>query len=302
MSSSLLELQHPTQADAPRIAELLAAFEEQMLGESEWNLEELESEWRDLQLDRDVWMVLDGDELVGYVALNQRNDVWEFDGYVSPHRFGTGVGCAIVEHAEAEARRRGSAVTRTAVLGGDEPAHRLLESRGFAEARRFYRMVIELAGPAPAPAWPDGLEVVPLDFEADHEAVHAAIDASFAEHWNIRRHPHETWLERQRERGLEDPWGWIVVRDGDEIAAVTAFERERFGMGWISDVGVLPAWRRRGLGEAMLHEAFGRFWEAGQRTVGLGVDAQNETGATRLYERVGMHVSWSATFFEKELA
>jgi len=35
--------------------------------------------------------------------------------------------------------------------------------------------------------------------------------------------------------------------------------------------------------------------------VGLGVDAQNETGATRLYERAGMTVHWSATAFEKAL-
>jgi ribosomal protein S18 acetylase RimI-like enzyme len=188
------------------------------------------------------------------------------------------------------------------VLGVDEPAHRLLESCGFHEVRRFYRMVIELQEPPPEPVWPDGLRLAAVDFEADHRALHAALDEAFAGHWNVRRRSHETWLEVQRERGLADPWGWIVVRDGDEIAAVTALQRERFGMGWIGTVGVLPAWRRRGLGEAMIREAFGRFWAAGQRTVGLGVDAQNETGATRLYERAGMHVSWSATFFEKVLA
>jgi hypothetical protein len=35
--------------------------------------------------------------------------------------------------------------------------------------------------------------------------------------------------------------------------------------------------------------------------IGLGVDAENPTGATRLYERAGMHVAWSAALYEKRL-
>ena len=34
----------------------------------------------------------------------------------------------------------------------------------------------------------------------------------------------------------------------------------------------------------------------------LGVDSENPTGATRLYERVGMHVESEHVTFEKELA
>jgi hypothetical protein len=34
---------------------------------------------------------------------------------------------------------------------------------------------------------------------------------------------------------------------------------------------------------------------------GLGVDSQNLTGATRLYERAGMHVALQHDTYEKEL-
>ena len=34
----------------------------------------------------------------------------------------------------------------------------------------------------------------------------------------------------------------------------------------------------------------------------LGVDSENPTGATRLYERVGMHVESEEVTYEKELA
>jgi hypothetical protein len=35
--------------------------------------------------------------------------------------------------------------------------------------------------------------------------------------------------------------------------------------------------------------------------VGLGVDAQNPSGATRLYERAGMYITYEAVAFKKEL-
>ena len=43
------------------------------------------------------------------------------------------------------------------------------------------------------------------------------------------------------------------------------------------------------------------FFERGMARVTLGVDAENPTGATHLYERVGMHVEQENVVFEKEL-
>jgi hypothetical protein len=52
---------------------------------------------------------------------------------------------------------------------------------------------------------------------------------------------------------------------------------------------------------ALLRHAFGAFYRRGQPKVGLGVDADSLTGATRLYERAGMRVSERIARFEKEL-
>jgi ribosomal protein S18 acetylase RimI-like enzyme len=78
-----------------------------------------------------------------------------------------------------------------------------------------------------------------------------------------------------------------VATEGDQIAGamLASMTRER---GWIGDLAVRDAWRRRGIGEALLRRAFGMFAERGVSTVGLSVDRDNATGATRLYERVGM--------------
>jgi ribosomal protein S18 acetylase RimI-like enzyme len=71
--------------------------------------------------------------------------------------------------------------------------------------------------------------------------------------------------------------------------------------GWVGALGVLPEWRRRGLGLALLRESFRRIHATGETVVALGVDSQNPTGATRLYERAGMRALWRADVWEKEL-
>lgn len=301
MSSFQLELMHPGPDEAPGVLEALVAFDEHFLGETEWNLEELLQDWKDADDGQNVWVAREDGRAVGYLEVSDRGGIWSFDGYVHPKAFGHGVGSALAELGEQEVRRRGARRVRTGVLGQDEAAHELMASRGYEVVRRFYRMRIDLAQ-QPAPVeWPEGLALVPFDLEGDTEAVHAAVTEAFEDHWSPNRLSHDAWLAEQRERGRNDAWNWIVVRDGEQIAAVTILDRERYNAGWIPTVATCRPWRRRGLGEAMLREAFRRYWEIGRRDVALAVDAESDTGATRLYERVGMRVTWSATFFEKEL-
>jgi ribosomal protein S18 acetylase RimI-like enzyme len=66
-------------------------------------------------------------------------------------------------------------------------------------------------------------------------------------------------------------------------------------------LGVRRPWRKRGLGLALLNHAFGEFYLRGKRKAGLGVDAENLTGALKLYEKAGMHVHKQFDMFEKEL-
>jgi len=72
-------------------------------------------------------------------------------------------------------------------------------------------------------------------------------------------------------------------------------------MGWVGTLGVRRPYRRQGLGLALLRHSFAEFYRRGRRRVGLGVDSQNLTGATRLYQKAGMHVSRVQLIFEKEL-
>jgi hypothetical protein len=55
------------------------------------------------------------------------------------------------------------------------------------------------------------------------------------------------------------------------------------------------------VGLALLHHSFGEFYRRGRPTIALGVDAQSLTGATRLYERAGMHAQRRYAMHRKEL-
>ncbi len=73
------------------------------------------------------------------------------------------------------------------------------------------------------------------------------------------------------------------------------------GKGWVSPLSVRSPWRRRGIGLALLHQTFSEFYRRGTPKVALYVDSQNLSGATRLYERAGMHVVQLHHQYEKEL-
>ena len=167
--------------------------------------------------------------------------------------------------------------------------------------RVFREMRIELEAPPPAPEWPDGLRVVAFDPERDALEFHAAHQEAFADHWDYTPRDFESWSKGHLGSERFDPTLWCVVRAGDEIAAGTICTGDTYGGGFVHGSsraarGASRAWARRSS-----RDAFGRFWERGEHSVGLGVDAASDTGAFRLYERAGMAPALGWVMYEKEL-
>jgi len=165
----------------------------------------------------------------------------------------------------------------------------------------FRELRIELEAPPPAPECPDGLRVVPFDPELDALEFHAAHQEAFTDHWDYAPRSLESWSKVHLESERFDPALWCVVRAGHEIAAGTICTGDTYGGGWVHALFTRRPWRRQGLGAALLGDSFGRFWERGERSVGLGVDAASDTGAFRLYERAGMTPVLGWVVYEKEL-
>ena len=182
----------------------------------------------------------------------------------------------------------------------DKVGRSIHEAEGYHSVRFHWRMEINLQEPPPAPVWPEGLELRPFIKDQDAHAVWEADQEAFRDHWGSHFTSFEDWKHRKFSRRDFDPGLWMVAWDGDQIAGFSQ-NRYRMGIGWIGTLGVRRPWRKRGLGLALLLRSFGEFYQRGMKTIGLGVDASNPTGATRLYQKAGMRVASEFVTYEKEL-
>jgi GNAT superfamily N-acetyltransferase len=287
-------------ADASAISELMIAADNAVQGWSDSTVAELVDWWRLTDLSANSWVVEDG-SLAAYAVVIPHGASADTDGFVHPEKTGLGLGSWLLRQGEERVGELGFATVLTWCLAPDTAARVLFERSGYREVRRFYRMLVEHEVEPTPPDWPEGFRVSTFEL-GDAREFHAALDEAFAEEWNFVPEPFDTWAERRINVPEFDPTLWFVVREGDEIAGVLRGDPERGGAGWVGALGVRPRWRKRGLGLALLRHAFAEFYRRGQHRVGLGVDAQNPTGATRLYERAGMHTTYEAVAFEKELA
>jgi GNAT superfamily N-acetyltransferase len=259
-------------------------------------------------------------QLAGYYDVFDRGEphvtifVW---GKIHPAHKDSGIGEYLLAWAEQRARQMmalAPAEARVTMLSFslamDTATQSLLERAGLEMIRQSFRMVIDLDGEPAAPVWPDGITVRTADWQQDLPAVVAVVREAFADHWGHVDSPFEEELERWRHWNGSDPEFdqtlWWLALDGEEIAGASlgkARMTDDPAMGWVNTLAVRRPWRRLGLGLALLQQSFGEFYRRGQQRVGLGVDAQNLTGALRLYERAGMRSdpNWQHCTYEKEL-
>lgn len=268
--------------DAERVA---ALFREAFGDERTVDAEEIRSWLRNEELEPDWLRVLEVDgAVVGY------GDIWLQDDEVALDVAAPGHWSPFFEWAEATGRERGLPRVRVVLPAGHEVAA-FAEGRGYRPWRSSFTMQIELDRRPAAGDLPAGLTMRTYD-EGDAEALRAQLNAAFAEdpfwHDISSSNFREFYL---RARGF-DPTLWLLAWDGSELAGSVLAYPERGGattLGWVGTLGVRREWRRRGLGGELLQRAFAALYDRGRSTIGLGVDADNPTGALGLYERVGMH-------------
>ena len=304
MSSSLpdgFDVRPATDADAAAVAELGRASEHVVLGAAVLDEGDIRDRWRLADLRENVWLIHGEGRLAATATLWEYGEAAIVWGDVHPDLVGRGLGTAVLELAEMRARELGVPVIRNDVFARDEPAAALLAGRGYRPVRRYYEMRIKLGDDVPPEAeWPEGLSVAPFR-DGDGPRFHQALGESFQDEWGFAPLEYEEWRHARLDADDFDSGVWSVVRDGDEIAAVARCDVFRYGGGWVAAIGVRKPWRRRGVALALLHHTFRIFHARGERSVGLGVDSENPTGATRLYERAGMHVESESVMFEKKL-
>ena len=248
-------------------------------------------------LARDSWLREEGGRVVAAGGGELHAGTYFARGCVHPTAKRRRLGSALLEISEERAREHGVTTIHQIALGPDEEARSLLQRRDYEEVRRHYELTIELDEPPLQPELPAGLSIESFR-DGDAPEWHAATMEAFEALWGFEPLSFEEWW---RLRADDDRSLWFLVRDGGEIAAFARCEAGRRGGGFVGDLGVREPWRQRGLARALLLHAFGELRERGAERVGLVVDSANASGATRLYESVGMRPEADHATFAKAL-
>ena len=269
---------------------------------------------------RDVTIAEVDGRIVGHV---RREWVDTHDG-VREHRTGgavdpdwrrRGIGGALLRESER----------RSAVLAASQPTDRplmfgcftddrnvgaraLAEREGYVPARWFFDMERRgLDGELPEiPVMPDGIEVRPVD-ETQYRAIWRADIEAFRDHWGGGDESEQAF-QRYRDSPDFDTSLWVIAWKGDEVVAgvvntIYRAENEALGFkrGWLDSVFTRRAWRKRGIASALIARSLRVLAERGVEVAALGVDADNPSGALRLYESFGFAVTERGNAWRKPL-
>jgi mycothiol synthase len=304
------QMRCPTMDDLNAVHNVITTSDLAYHGSADITLEELRTEWLapTFNLQQDAWLIVGpAGQVVGFAAVGQREHARIYsEALALPEYSHQGLQECLLAQVEQWAQEQVPLARSDArvalscyIAQKDEQGGLSLQRHGFKEIRRSWNMEIEMNEAPAEPEWPAGITARTFR-PGDERVVFDTDEEAFKDHWGHMPGNFEHWKHWTIERETFDPTLWFLAYEGDQIAGVSLCVY-RDELGWVDTLAVLRPWRRAGLGKALLQHSFGEFYRRGTRTVGLGVDAQNLTGATRLYERVGMHVARVYISYEKEL-
>ena len=284
--------------DAESVARLMSEIESSVGCRGATSVAEVRDWWSRTSLEGNSWVLERDGELVAAGWLEEHAGAGEYAIQIRPDAWDDELAERLAERGETRTRELGYSTVRAVALGADERTRAVYEARGYRVVRRFLVMTVEFGTRPPAPRVPDGIRIESFR-TADAREFQDAFGEAFVDEWGFKPSSFEEWWAR-RER--DDKTFWFVARSADGVVGVLRGEPERRGGGFVGGLGVRRAARGQGTGEALLRHAFRAWYDAGRRRVSLGVDSENPTGATRLYERVGMHAEIEDVVYERELA
>ena len=238
--------------------------------------------------------------------------VHQVEGWVDLAWRRRGIGRALLHWTERRAvevaRADGRPPKRALISWPDEDqvgATTLYAGEGYRIVRYGFQMVRDLAAPIAEALLPDGLEIRPVT-DLDHRRIWDADTEAFRDHWNAGERTdsdYESWFATPE----LDTSLWRVAWDGDEVAGsvmsfIWAAENEALGLsrGWLEHVSVRRPWRNRGLASALIADSLRALRGAGLAEAALGVDAENLSGALRVYEAQGFRRSRTGVAYRKD--
>lgn len=146
------------------------------------------------------------------------------------------------------------------------------------------------------------LEMRVVENEADMKMWWQVHQDSFSKHFGFMPREFDEWKAMMDKAvGIDHNARWILLERGAPVGFIECSDiKKDIDSGFVDGIGVIHAAQGRGYGELMLRWAFAYYASIGRSFVELNADAGNESGALRLYEKVGMKPKHTWQHFENK--
>ena len=271
-----------------------------------------------VDLATDVLVAEHAGSIVGFVyTYHLPSDVREercyVFGNVAPSFRRRGVGTQLMRwamgRAEQQLRSSGHSLPRfirVDRLDHVEGAHALYRSMGMTPVR-YHEELLRSLDDLPPVTVPEGARIVPWPAERCDE-LRAVKNEAFADHWGSTPTSDEHWRQLTEGSFSRLDLSSAVLDEHDRIVAlclVTRFPEDDELLGrrdaWIDKLATVREWRGRGLASALVAHSLQMFRADGLTHASIGVDADNPTGAARLYKALGFRTQHRNTTSQLEV-
>jgi len=290
-----------TMNDINAVYELIAKQRTIDFGSPLISLDDLQKRWENADLEMDTLTAFIEGELAGYAELRDGDAPFIF--LASRNDLDLGYQLLSLLEQKAAARADETIELITQISERNQPLIQLFASSGYRSNLSFIIMELKLETPPKNPEWTKGVTVRAFVTGQDEEATYRTDEEAGEDKGYHTPLTYEGWIKRMgMDRETFDPSIWFLAFEENDIVgvALNAYDRDSDTV-WVDHLGVRRAWRKRGIGKALLLHSFDEFYRRGIKTVKLSVDSKSLTNAPRLYENVGMKTVQEYHIYRKEL-
>lgn len=269
----------------------------------------------------DYFLAFDGERLVGYTSLFVRRGNANLDstihcrGLVHPGWRQQGLGRRLLEAGYRRATEYLPTIEgrwvrfQCEARDVEEDRKALFERFGLKPVRHFVNMARPLNGNLPPVQVPAGIRLRTFNPAHDAEQVWRVDQESFRDHWGYTEGQLADFLHWMKRPHLR-PELWLLAEE-EATGRLIGLGLNEIDPDWIAETGhregyvdtlaVLRDYRGQGLGTALLVHSLYALRQAGMEAAHLHADAENLTGAMRIYERVGFRLRKTVIAYQKEM-
>ncbi len=313
-----LSIRSPKKTETKKAEMLFNKYYKNVTGESPTKAEVIAKYWEspNFKLENDARVIVnEKDEWLGYAVSSSEIPYIQnwINIRVDPEYPDSDINEILLDWAEnrtllniPKAPDDAQILTIETVYDSQKEKIQMLKNNGFSEGRYFWRMGIDLDDTLIEPNFPEGITISTIAEKNNLKEVIECDRSAFKDHWGYVEMPFDEevkdWEHWIKSDPFYDPKTWFIAYSGDNIVGLslcmngTANDKNT---AYIDTVCVTKEFRKKGIAAALLRYSFIELKKAGRTKANLHVDAASLTGATKLYEGVGMKTNQFSTEMEK---